>query len=113
MIRVLLVALAISTGAHSPKEAVQRFIENRSPADACAQLAPAYKAAIAKQYGPCLQGMQIQPKATHIRVYDQRITGAKATVQARYDANGSSFHELYRCALMHGVWLITGSKQIP
>ena len=113
MVGVLAVALALAAGAHSPKEAVQRFIENRSPADACAQLAPAYKAAIQKQYGPCIQGMKIQPKATHIRVYDQKIKGAKATVQARYDANGASFHELYTCALSHRVWLITGSKQIP
>ena len=57
--------------------------------------------------------MQIQPKATHIKVYDQRITGAKATVEARYEANGASFHELYHCILAHGVWLISGSKQVP
>jgi hypothetical protein len=112
VIAVLVAAVALA-GAHSPKEAVQRFIENRSPADACAQLAPAYKASIQAQYGPCLQGMKIQPKATHIQVYGQKIKGSKATVQARYDANGSSFHELYTCALAHGIWQITGSKQIP
>jgi hypothetical protein len=113
MIAALVAALAIATGAHSPKEAVQRFIENRSPADACAQLAPAYKKAIQAQYGPCVQGMQIQPKATHIRVYNQKVNGPNATVEARYDANGTSFHERYTCARSHGVWQITGSKQIP
>jgi hypothetical protein len=112
VIAVLAVALALA-GAHSPKEAVQRFIENRSPADACAQLAPAYKAAIQSQYGPCIQGMKIQPKATHIQVSDQKIKGTKATVEARYVANGTKFHELYTCAMAHGIWQITGSKQIP
>ena len=113
MIRVAAVALVLLAGAKTPHDAVYRFIANKSPVDACAQLAPAYKAAIAKQYGPCLAGMKIQPKATHIRTFRQRITGAKATVDASYDANGSHFKERYTLARSHGIWRITGSKVIP
>jgi len=82
VIRVAAVALVLLAGAKTPHDAVYRFIANRSPADACAQLAPAYRAAIAKQYGPCLAGMKIQPKATRIRTFRQRITAARATVDA-------------------------------
>jgi hypothetical protein len=110
---VLAIALILLAGAKTPHEAVLRFIENRSPQDACAQLAPAYAKAIAKQYGPCLQGMKIQPKATHIRTYDQKVRETKATVDASYDANGAHFTELYSLEKTHGIWLITGSKQIP
>ena len=105
--------LVVLAGAKTPHAAVLRFIENQSPADACAQLAPAYKKAIAKQYGPCLEGMQIQPKATHVRTSRERIHGTKATVDASYDANGQHFKERYTLVRSHGIWLITGSKQIP
>ena len=113
MIRVAAVALALLAGAKTPHDAVHRFIANASPADACAQLAPVYKAAIAKQYGPCLAGMKIQPKATHIRTSRERITGAKATVDASYDANGAHFKERYSLVRSRSIWLITGSRQIP
>ncbi len=110
MLAAVVLALA---GAKTPHAAVLRFIENHSPADACAQLAPAYKSAIAKQYGPCLAGMRIQPKATHVRTYNEKVAGAKATVDASYDASGRHFTELYTLARRHGIWLITGSKQLP
>jgi hypothetical protein len=107
-------ALVLLAGAKTPHEAVYRFIANTSPADACAQLAPAYKAAIAKQYGPCLAGMRIQPKATHISTFRQRITGTKATVDATYDANAHHFKERYTLVRTKTtIWLITGAKQIP
>ena len=112
MLAVLAAAFVLATGAHTPQAAVLRFIANHSPADACAQLSPAYKAAIAKQYGPCLAGMKVQPKASHIRVFHPTIAGAKATVEATYTTPGGSFHELYRLARVHRVWLITGSKQL-
>ncbi|HVU77288.1 MAG TPA: hypothetical protein VHC67_06880 [Gaiellaceae bacterium] len=113
MLRAAAVALVALAGARTPHEAVLRFIENHSPKDACAQLAPAYKAAIAKQYGPCLAGMQVQPKATHVRTSNERITGTHATVVAAYDASGRHFSERYTLVRAHGAWLITGSKQIP
>jgi hypothetical protein len=113
VIRVAALALVLLAGAKTPHDAVHRFIANAAPADACAQLAPAYKAAITKQYGPCLAGLRVQPKATHIRTFRQRITGAKATVDASYDANGSHFKERYALTRTHGIWLITGSKTIP
>ena len=106
-------ALVVLAGAKTPHEAVYRFIANKTPADACAQLAPAYKVAIAKQYGPCLAGMRIQPKATHIRTSRERINGTKATVDATYDANAHHFKERYTLVRSHRIWLITGSKQIP
>jgi len=111
MFAVLATAIVLA-GAHTPQAAVLRFIENHSPADACAQLAPAYKAAIAKEYGPCLAGMKIQPKASHVRVFHTKISGSKAALEATYSTSGGSFHELYRLARAHGVWLITGSKQL-
>lgn len=113
MIRVAAVALALLAGAKTPHDAVYRFIANKSPADACAQLAPAYKTAIAKQYGPCLAGMRVQPKATHIRTFRERITGSKATVDASYDANGSHFKERYALVRTRQIWLITGARTIP
>ncbi|HST15339.1 MAG TPA: hypothetical protein VLJ44_10875 [Gaiellaceae bacterium] len=113
MIRIAALALVLLAGARTPHAAVYRFIDNRSPADACAQLAPAYKTAIAKQYGPCLAGMRIQPRATHIRTSRERITGAKATVDASYDASGGHFKERYTLVRTRGIWLITGSKTIP
>ena len=114
MIRVAAVALVLLAGAKTPHDAVFRFIANKSPTDACAQLAPTYKASIAKQYGPCLAGMRIQPKATHIRTFRQRITGSKATVDASYDANGRHWKERYTLVRTRArIWLITGSKQLP
>jgi hypothetical protein len=55
MFAVLATAIVLAAGAHTPQAGVLRFIENHSPADACAQLAPAYKAAIARQYDPASQ----------------------------------------------------------
>ena len=113
MIRAAAVALALLAGAKTPHDAVYRFIADKSPADACAQLAPAYKAAIAKRYGPCLAGMKVQPKATHIRTSRERISGVKATVDASYDANGGHFKERYTLVRTRRIWLIEGAKQIP
>jgi|SRR4051794_19669222 hypothetical protein len=113
MIRAAAVALVLFAGAKTPQDAVHRFIANTSPVDACAQLAPAYNAAIAKQYGPCLAGMRVQPKATHIRTSRERITGTKATVDASYDTSGGHFKERYTLVRSHRIWLITGSKVIP
>ena len=112
MLAVLAVALALAGGAKTPHDAVLRFIENHSPADACAQLAPAYKKAIEASYGPCLAGMRVQPKATRIVVSHEQIHGTKATVVASYHANGSNFRERYALARTKGIWLITGSRQI-
>jgi hypothetical protein len=42
VIRVAAVALALLAGAKTPHDAIYRFIANKSPADECAQLAPAY-----------------------------------------------------------------------
>lgn len=113
MLRLLAIGLVVLAGAKTPHEAVLRFIENRSPQDACAQLAPAYQRSLARQYGPCLAGMRRQPKATRIRVSNERITGSKATVDAAYDVPGAHFKERYALVRAHGVWLITGSRQIP
>ena len=113
MVRLLAIALVALAGARTPHDAVQRFIENHSPKDACAQLAPAYKASIQSQYGPCLKGMQIQPKTTHVKTSRERISGAKASVDASYDASGQHFKERYTLIRSNGIWLITGSKQIP
>src|SRR5579862_6082811 len=107
MVALLAAVMLAIAGAKTPHAAVLRFIENHSPADACAQLAPAYKAAIAKEYGPCLAGMKIQPKASHVRVFHTKISGSKAALEATYSTSGGSFHELYRLARAHGVWLIT------
>jgi hypothetical protein len=112
MLAVLAIAVALAPGAHTPQAAVMRFIEDHSPADACAQLSPAYKASLAKQYGPCLAGMKVQPKATDVRVFNIKIIGSKATVEATYDTPGGRFHELYRLLRTHRVWLITGAKQL-
>ncbi|HEY6960333.1 MAG TPA: hypothetical protein VI408_00445 [Gaiellaceae bacterium] len=113
MIRALVIAVTLLAGATTPHEAVLRFIENRTPKDACAQLAPAYQASLAKQYGPCLAGMRHQPKATHISVSRERITGTRATVYASYDVPGGHFRERYTLTRTHGVWLITGARPIP
>jgi hypothetical protein len=113
MIRLLAIGLVALAGAKTPHDAVIRFIENHSPADACAQLAPAYKASIQKQYGPCLQGMKVQPKATHVKTFGEKITGSKATVDASYDVSGGPYKERYTLIRSKGIWLITGSKQIP
>ena len=113
MIRVAATALVLLAGAKTPHDAVYRFINNKTPADACAQLAPAYKTAIAKQYGPCLAGMRVQPNATRIRTFRERITGTKATVDASYDANSSHFKERYTLVRTRQIWLITGARSIP
>jgi hypothetical protein len=57
--------------------------------------------------------MRVQPKATHIRTFRERITGSKATVEASYDANGSHFKERYALVRTRQIWLITGAKTIP
>ena len=113
MVAVAAVAAALLAGATTPHAAVQRFIANRTPADACAQLAPSYKAALAKQYGPCVVGMRHQPKASHIRTSGEKIAGSKATVIASYIVGPSHFKERYTLTRSRGVWLITGAKQIP
>jgi hypothetical protein len=57
--------------------------------------------------------MRVQPKATRIRTSRERITGAKATVDASYDTIGGHFKERYTLVRTRGIWLITGSKTIP
>jgi hypothetical protein len=57
--------------------------------------------------------MRVQPKATRIRTSRERITGAKATVDASYDTSGGHFKERYTLVRTRGIWLITGSKTIP
>ena len=113
MIAILAAVLALIVPAHTPQEAVLRFIENRSPADACAQLAPAYEQSLRAQYGPCIAGMKHQPKASRVRVFAVRIRGGKATLQATYTTPGGRFHELYRLERVKTAWLITGSKLLP
>ena len=112
MLAVLLAVLALAGGAKTPHDAVQRFIENHSPADACGQLAPEYKASLAASFGPCLAGMRNQPKTKHVKVFNERIAGAKATVEATYETSRGSFHERYRLERRGKAWLITGSVQI-
>jgi hypothetical protein len=113
VLKLAAIALVALAGARTPHDAVLRFIENRSPQDACAQLAPAYKASLKAQYGPCFAGMRVQPKATHVRTSNERIHGTAATVDAAYDASGQHFRERYTLARAKGVWLITGAKQLP
>lgn len=112
MLAALFVGLSLAAGAPAPHDAVLRFIENRSPADACAQLAPAYKASLAASYGPCLAGMRRQPKALRVKVLGETITASKATVRATYVANSTRFNERYRLSRIEGRWLITDAAQI-
>jgi hypothetical protein len=113
VIQILAIAAILITGAKTPHEAVQRFIGNRTPADACAQLTPAYQARLAKEFGPCVIAMRHQPEATRIRTSRERIAGAKATVDASFYANNLHFTERYTLIRLHGAWRITGGRQIP
>lgn len=113
MVAIAALVVALIVPAHTPRDAVLRFIENRSPADACAQLAPAYEKSLLAQYGPCLAGMKVQPKASKVRVFAVKITGTRATAEATYRTPGGRFHELYRLVHVKSAWLITGSKLLP
>jgi hypothetical protein len=108
----VLVAVALLAGARTPQAAVQRFVHPVSPADACAQLAPAYRKRIEAQYGPCVAGMAKNPKTTHVVFSHVAITGSRATLQVSYDANGSPIRERYSLARSSGIWLITGARQL-
>jgi len=109
----LVVAIALAAaGARTPQDAVHRFIQPRSPKDACAQLSPAYRKATEARYGPCLAGMSIQPKATRLVISQVHVTGTHATLVAAYSANARRFRERYTLARVKGVWLITGAKQL-
>ena len=108
----LLLVLLVLAGARTPQAAVHRFVHPVSPADACAQLAPAYRKQIEASYGPCVAGVARNPKTTHIAFSHVAIHGAKATLQVRYDANGAPVKERYTLARIAGAWRITASRQL-
>jgi len=110
-VATLLIALVLALGAHTPQDAVKRFVHPTSPADACAQLAPAYRKHIEAAYGPCIAGIAKNPKTSHLVFSHVAVTGTRASLQVGYDANGSPIRERYALARIHGIWLITGARQ--
>jgi hypothetical protein len=108
---LLLVLLALA-GARTPQAAVHRFVHPVSPADACAQLAPAYRRQIEHQYGPCVAGVALNPKTSHIAFSHVAIHGTRATLQVSYTANGSTIRERYTLVRLAGAWRITASRQL-
>jgi acetyl-CoA carboxylase carboxyltransferase component len=108
---LLLVILALA-GARTPQAAVQRFVHPVSPADACAQLAPAYLKQIQSVYGPCAAGVARNPKTSHITFSHVAIHGTRATLQVSYRASSATIHERYKLARSKGFWRITASRQL-
>jgi hypothetical protein len=105
-----LLALTIAAGAHTPQDAVRRFVQHQSAADACAQLSPAYLKSIERRYGPCVVGIAHNPKVTHLILSHVAIHGSKATLQADYRVPSGPIRETYTLVRIKGSWRITGSR---
>jgi hypothetical protein len=106
---VLVVALTASA-ASTPQNTVERLLEPRSPADACAQ--DAYTSvARTVGIGHCVARMAgDSTTAKDLVISHVVIRGKYATLQANYDYGPASPVEThYQLARRHGVWLITGT----
>jgi hypothetical protein len=106
----LLVALALAHGAHSPQEAVHRFIQWRDPQDACAQLAPHYRHSLDAKYGACESAITHNPKATHLQVVHASTHGETANVDVSYHVPSGRINERFSLERIKGIWLITGAR---
>jgi hypothetical protein len=107
---VLTLLLALALSAHSPSDAVHRFVERRSPEEACAQLAPHYRHAFEQKYGPCEHGITRLPKASHLQILRSSIIGEIALVDASYQLPNGPVNARFTLERIKGVWLITGAR---
>jgi hypothetical protein len=116
-IRLLALILAIAVGvtlavtltaraANTPQNAVERILQQRNPADACAQLVLPYRS-----IGRCIVNLTRAPShATNLVISHIFIRGTHATLQANYDNGPTNRVEThYRLVQRHGRWLITGT----
>ena len=103
-----LVVLALA--ASSPRSTVVHFLQPASPAELCAQLTPRYRKELDRQYGPCLQTVGQNPKATGLVFVRTSVTGTKATVEVRYTFRARRYHERLTLLLRSGRWRIDDAK---
>jgi hypothetical protein len=106
----LLAAGCGGSDAGSPRDAVLRVLVPRSARDVCAQFTDAYRRKVDAQYGPCLDIMRTQPKATRIRFTSQHVTGDHASIRVAYDFRGRRLRELYSLVRRDGRWRVSDTR---
>jgi hypothetical protein len=109
----------VRSGAHkaklaavtnTPQEAVQRFLEPRTPADGCAQLSRPYQKHLSRQYGPCLVAIKGNPKVTHLVISHVVVKGKQATLKATYRVPTGPATEYFSLSQIKHTWLISGAQ---
>lgn len=99
-----------STAAtNTPQEAVQHFLQPRSPADACAQLSKQYAKRLARRYGPCLNAVTANPKVKDLVFSHVSVHGKQATLKATYRVSTRLFAAYFGLTMVKRVWLISGA----
>jgi len=99
----------VKAATNTPQEAVQRFLEPRSAADACAQLSRPYQKHLARQYGPCLVAVKANPKVTHLVISNVVVNGKNATLKATYRMPTGPAREFFSLREVKLTWLISGA----
>ena len=103
----LAVLAAVAPGPRTP---VVHFLQPASPADLCSQLTPRYRKELDRQYGPCLQTVGQNPKATRLVFLQMHATGAKGTAEVRYTFRGRRYHERFTLVRLNGRWKIDDAR---
>jgi hypothetical protein len=117
---------AVRNGAHTPKhaavakkhavsgdtpeQAVRRFLDPRSPADACAQLSHPYLKRLERRYGPCLVAVQANLRVTQLVISQVVVHGKTATLKANYRMPTGPVAERFSLIKIKSNWLISGAR---
>ena len=108
---MLALAVAVLTvAAPGPRAPVLHFLQPTSPADLCAQLTPRYRKELDRQYGPCLQTVGQNEKATALVFVRVHATGTRGTAEVRYTFRHRRYHELFSLLLQQGRWRIDHAR---
>jgi hypothetical protein len=99
------------TVTNTPQEAVQRFLEPRTAADACAQLSRPYLKRFARLYGrPCPAAVKENPRVTHLVISHLVVNGKNATLKATYRVPAGPAASYFRLTRIKSTWLISGAQ---
>jgi hypothetical protein len=95
---------------NTPQEAVQRFLEPRTPAEACAQLSHPFMKRVARPYGSCLVAVKRNPKVADLVISNVVVNGKNATLKTTYRVpagRGATYFSLTR---IKDTWRISGAR---
>jgi len=98
--------------APDPRPVVRTFLLRPSPARACAQLSPRYRAELAARYGPCVDAIKANPTVTRIRFSNLHLSRTRAVLDVRYLAGGRPVAERMTLVVIRGAWRIDGARPL-